>query len=76
MRSIVVVLLAMVSLAASGCTGDKCKELFETAQFEEKQHNQEHAAKLYEEIVAKYPGCTFTMQAEDRLAALRAKPAR
>jgi outer membrane protein assembly factor BamD (BamD/ComL family) len=73
MKLFMVFVVALASLMASGCTGDKCKELFETAQFEEKQRNREHAVKLYEEILAKYPGCTMARQAQDRLAALRVK---
>lgn len=67
-----VLLLAMALLAAvSGCSGDKSKELYETAQFEEKQNNREHAQKLYEEILAKYPGSPLAKQAQERLAALK-----
>ncbi len=33
-------------LTLAGCAGEKGKEVFETAQFEEKQHNVEHAKKL------------------------------
>lgn len=56
------------------CSVDKSKELFETAQFEEKQNNREHAAQLYQEIVAKYPKSPLAKQAQERLAALAAKP--
>lgn len=35
----------------SGCAGEKGQEQMETAQFEEKQGNREHAAKLYSEII-------------------------
>ena len=74
MKVILVALVAMTILSASGCTGDTCKELFETAQFEEKQHNLEHATKLYEEILAKYPDCAVAKQARERIAALKVKP--
>jgi TolA-binding protein len=67
-------MIALTSLLGSGCTGDKCKELYETAQFEEKQNNREHATKLYSELLAKYPDCSVARQAQERLAALRAKP--
>lgn len=43
----------------------------ETAKFEEKQTNREHAVKLYEEIVAKYPGTSVAKEAETRLKALK-----
>ena len=52
----------------TGCAGDKGKELFETAQFEEKQGNREHAAKLYQEVIQKHPGSENAKKAEVRLA--------
>jgi len=65
------VLLGMVLLGLlGGCAGDKSKELFETAQFEEKQNNREHAKQLYQEIVAKYPKSPVAKQAEERLKKL------
>lgn len=63
--------LILAALVVGGCTGDKGKELYETAQFEEKQHNLEHAAKLYGEIVSKYPGSEVARKAEERLSALQ-----
>jgi TolA-binding protein len=69
-----IVVLGMVLTALLGaCSGDKSKELFETAQFEEKQNNQEHARKLYQEIVAKYPNSAAAKQAEERLTVLSGK---
>ncbi|OGU09789.1 MAG: hypothetical protein A2075_17010 [Geobacteraceae bacterium GWC2_58_44] len=69
------VILGMVFVGLLGaCAGDKSKELFETAQFEEQQNNREHARQLYQEIVAKYPTSPVAKQAEERLAALAAKP--
>jgi TolA-binding protein len=59
------ILLAM--LTTGGCTGDKGKELFATAQFEEQQHNQEHAVQLYREILKKYPGTDYAGKAAKRL---------
>ena len=68
------VLLAMVLMGRfAGCAGDKSKELFETAQFEEKQNNREHALKLYQEIVTKYPDSPLAKQAQERVAALSGK---
>jgi TolA-binding protein len=71
-RVLVLGLILMAFLGA--CSGDKSKELFETAQFEEKQNNREHAQKLYQEIVAKYPDSPVAKQAQERLDALGAKP--
>ena len=48
-------LLLVGALMVNGCAGDKGKELFETAQFEEKQSNKEHAIKLYEELLQRTP---------------------
>ena len=56
-----------------GCSADKSQELFDTAQFEEKQNNKEHAQKLYQEIIAKHPNSPVAKQAEARLTALSAK---
>ena len=69
------VLIGMILMGLLGaCSGDKGKELFETAQFEEKQNNREHARQLYQEIVDKYPRSPLAKQAEERLAALAGKP--
>ena len=64
--------MACVTVMA-GCSGDKGKELFDTAQFEEKQHNEEHARTLYEEIVKKYPGTEFAKKASERLQVIKGK---
>ena len=53
----------------TGC-GDKAKDLYETAQLEEKQFNQPHATKLYRQIVEKYPDSPYANQAKTRLAEL------
>jgi outer membrane protein assembly factor BamD (BamD/ComL family) len=73
MKRLVVLGMVLIGLLGA-CTGDKGKELFETAQFEEKQNNREHARQLYQEIVTKYPTSPLAKQAEDRLAALAGKP--
>lgn len=66
MRRITILLLGI--LMSAGCVGDKGKELFETAQFEEQQHNQEHAVQLYREILKKYPDSGYAGKARERLA--------
>jgi hypothetical protein len=38
-----------------GCTGDKAKEMLETAEFEERQMNVSHAKQLYEDVIRLYP---------------------
>ncbi|MGQ0667440.1 MAG: hypothetical protein ACT4O4_10420 [Nitrospiraceae bacterium] len=52
------------------CSGDKSKELLETAQFEERQMNLPHAKQLYEDIVRLYPTSQEADNARARLAAL------
>ena len=62
--------LMLCALIVAGCMGDKGKELFETAKFEEVQQNREHAVKLYQEIVKKYPGTDYADKAARRLAVI------
>ena len=52
-----------------GC-GDKAKDLYDTAQLEEKQFNKPHATKLYRQIVEEYPDSPYANQAKTRLAEL------
>ena len=73
MKRLIILGMALTCLLGA-CTGDKSKELFETAQFEEKQNNREHARKLYQEIITKYPSTLLAKQAAERVAALEGKP--
>lgn len=50
--------------------GDSASKLYETAQLEEMQRNTEHAAKLYREIVTRYPDAPEARLAQERLADL------
>ena len=43
-------LAACLLMLLVGC-GDKAKDLYDTAQLEEKQFNKPHATKLYRQIV-------------------------
>jgi outer membrane protein assembly factor BamD (BamD/ComL family) len=63
------ILLAGCIVALSGC-GDKAKDMYETAQFEEKQFNKPHAIKLYRQIVEQHPDSTYANRAKTRLAEL------
>jgi hypothetical protein len=45
-------LAACLLLLLFGC-GDKAKDLYDTAQLEEKQFNNPHATKLYRQILEK-----------------------
>lgn len=58
-------------LVVSGCNGSKADELLETAQFEEKQNNREHARQLYEEIVKDHPNSEAAKKAAERLSELK-----
>ena len=70
MKRIPLLVFCLCLLGMAGCSGDKGKELFETAQFEEKQLNREHAIQLYREIVTRYPRSAAAPQAEERLREL------
>ena len=48
--------MLVAGLTAVSCTGDNARELFETAQFEERQNNADHTKQLYREIAERYPG--------------------
>ena len=68
-RLFAVCLLALIV----GC-GDKAKDLYDTAQFEEKQFNKPHATKLYRQIVEEHPNSPYANQAKARLAELEKAP--
>jgi TolA-binding protein len=72
MRQLAVIFIVFAMLMSAACTSEKGKEQLETARFEEKQNNREHAIKLYEKIVKKYPGSPNAKIAEGRLAVLKA----
>jgi len=57
-----------VVLAA--CNGEKPKELLETAELEERQHNVVHAKQLYEDLVRLYPSSPQAEIARKRLLSL------
>ena len=70
MKYKILVLFLSVALVLSGCS-DKAKELFETAKLEELQNAPDHARKLYQEIVDKYPESEYAKKAKERLSALK-----
>jgi len=53
-----------------GC-GEDPQQLFETAQFEEQQHNQAHAKELYERILREHGDSEAAKKAEVRLKDLQ-----
>jgi TolA-binding protein len=65
-----VIFLCALGLSLSGCTGDKAKELLETAAFEERQMNLPHAKQLFEDVIRLYPTSKEAETARARLAAL------
>ena len=60
----------VLGLALTSCTGDKPKELLETAELEERQHNVVHAKQLYEDLVRLYPTSPQAEIARARLTSL------
>jgi len=62
-------LAACLLLLIVGC-GDKAKDIYDTAQLEEKQNNRPHATKLYRQVVEEYPDSPYANQAKSRLAEL------
>lgn len=61
------IILLLVTMA---CSGDKAKELLETAEFEERQMNLPHAKQLYEDVIRLYPSSKEADTARARLARL------
>ena len=57
-------------LLITACSGDKAKELLETAEFEERQMNLPHAKQLYEDIIRLYPSSKEADTARARLEKL------
>jgi TolA-binding protein len=70
-KTLLCIILFVFSLTLSGCSGNRAAELYDTAQFEEKQNNMEHAAQLYEEIIKKYPESEQAKKAAERLKTVR-----
>lgn len=63
-------IILFLSLALTACSGDKPKELLETAELEERQHNIVHAKELYEDLVRLYPTSPQAEIARARLTSL------
>ncbi len=72
MKIAVFILMLVLVISIAGCA-EKASELFETAKFEELQNNNEHAIKLYEEIIKKHPESEYAGKAKERLAEIRKK---
>jgi hypothetical protein len=63
-------IVLMLALVVGGCSGDKAKELLETAELEERQMNVPHAKQLYEDVIRLYPSSREAQTARERLAKL------
>lgn len=63
----------LVLAVCAACSGDKARELLETAEFEERQMNMPHARQLYEDVIRLYPSSKEADTARARLAALNGK---
>jgi outer membrane protein assembly factor BamD (BamD/ComL family) len=74
-KSIYLFLLVIFVASTStwGCSGQSAREMFETAQFEELQRNDEHAEELYMKILKEYPESDYAAKAEEKLRELRKK---
>ena len=59
-----------LALLIGGCSGDKAKDLLDTAELEERQMNLPHAKQLYEEVIRSYPSSREAQTARERLAKL------
>lgn len=70
MKHVIPACLFVIALGLSGCRGESAKEMFKTAQFEERQNNQAHAKQLYEAIIKDFPNSEYAKKAGERLAQL------
>ena len=61
---------ALCCMLLLGCSGDKAKELLETAELEDQQNNAAHAKQLYEDLVRLYPSSPEAEFARARLDTL------
>ncbi len=68
------ILCALCCILLMSCSGDKAKELLETAEFEERQMNLPHAKQLYEDVIRLYPNSQEAATARARLDALKQAP--
>ena len=72
MRTLLLIAVLVIATLTGCPSGDKkAAELLDTAGFEEKQHNFEHAGKLYDEIIRLYPGTPAAKDASARLDILK-----
>lgn len=76
MRFLFLVFLISMPLWGGCNSAEKqAEQLLDTARFEEKQHNLEHATLLYNEIIKKHPSSAAAKDAGLRLEELRRQKA-
>ena len=68
------ILCALCCILLLSCSGDKARDLLETAEFEERQMNLPHAKQLYEDVIRLYPTSKEAATARTRLNALKQVP--
>jgi len=74
MKALCMTLILLMALLTGCVSGEKkAAELLETARFEEKQTNLEHATSLYQEILKDYPSSPAAKEAAIRMAELAHK---
>ena len=72
MKTVCTALALILALLAGCSSGEKqAAELLETARFEEKQSNLEHATKLYDEILRNHPSTSAAKEATARMAEIK-----
>lgn len=70
MMTVRLTLCALCCILLLSCSGDKAKELLETAELEDRQNNAAHAKQLYEDLIRLYPSSPEAEFARARLASL------
>ncbi len=65
-----------LALSPMACTSSEraAQDAYELAQFEQKQGNMDHARKLYQDVVTKYPDTSWAEKARAGLAELPPAP--
>lgn len=59
-----------LALSPMACASSEraAQDAYELAQFEQKQGNMDHARKLYQDVVTKYPGTSWAEKAQASLS--------
>ena len=70
LRAVSGLILSSAMVFNLGCTGEKAKELLDTAEFEERQMNLPHATQLCEDVIRLYPTSKEAETSQARLASL------